>query len=437
MRLRQIALCKLQNKKVLEMKRTRFSQRSAVTVIEVLFATGIAIFGLIGIASLISVAGKQASQSNSATLSQALANQWFGDFVVRGFNISMNWRVYNDQTMPASARFVDFVNSSGSLARGTNSGGFRTAYRHAICIDPLFFSDPSNQTAFAGSFPNTQAYRPGLFPYYQDDLNPLSDPFAPAFYTAAPMNRPRLLRVGLHDPTSTLNTLTTSQVNRLFLSFDDQVVTVANVDDPSTAIDERDPTAPATRRLSPSGNQFSSNGEYSWFATLCPREPIRGESTVGQENLYTMSLVVFKRRDKAFFTPTASGVENLPSGERIAEVSGTGLAMLPTNFVGGSGGRVKLTASLNTSSKLGVGDWIMLSRYQSVGNSVVLRWYRVIGLDAKPIESGTTWSREVSLDGPDWIFDEVVGAPPTVIPTQATLVPNVATVFERVVEIQH
>ncbi len=140
--------------------------RDAVTVIEVLFASGIAIFGLIGIASLISVAGKQASQSNGSTISQALANQWFGDFVVRGFNRSTNWRVFNDQINPAptlDSRFISFVNSA-ALASGTNSGGSRIAFRHAVCIDPLFFNDPSNQTSLLSTFPNSQAYRPGCSP---------------------------------------------------------------------------------------------------------------------------------------------------------------------------------------------------------------------------------------------------------------------------------
>ncbi len=411
------------------------SSRDAVTIIEVLFATGIAIFGLIGIASLIGLAGKQASQSNAATLSQAMANQWFGDFVVRGFNMSPNWRVFNDQITPAptlASRFIAFDNSAG-LTRGTNSGGTRPAYRHAICIDPLFLDDPKNLTELLSSFPNTQAYRPGLFPYYQDDLDPLSDPFTPVFYTSAPQNRPRLLRVGLHDPTSTLTTITSAQVNRLFLSNDDQVVSVANVDDPTTTVDERDRDAPPSRRLATGNepkdflNKFASTGEYSWFATLCPRELLSME-TAKQEYLYTMSLVVVKHRDRVFFKPTTFGADNIPNSERIAYVSGPGGFALPTNFQGGSGGRVQLSASLNTSSKLSTGDWIMLSKYQPIGNSVVVRWYRVIGLDAKPTEAGTTWSREVSLDGPDWIFDAT---------TQATLVHNVVTVFERVVEVQH
>ncbi len=237
----------------------------------------------------------------------------------------------------------------------------------------------------------------------------------------------------MHDPASSLVTLSSAQVNKLFLSFDDQVVTVPNVDDPSTTIDERDPSAPPTRRLGVGGGQFASNGEYSWFATLCPRElvPVNqlgrtpGE-TVKQEYLYTMSLVVTKRRDRMFFKPTASGAELVPAGERIADVTAT------ANFQGGSGGRVLLSGSLGVDNKLSTGDWVMLSRYQSAAGSVVVRWFRVIGLDSKPYEDKATgiWTRNVSLDGPDWVFDPA-------FPTQATLVNNVVTVFERVVEVQH
>ena len=100
------------------MNRFPFKKNAGVTVIEVLFAAGIAVFGLIGIASLIGVAGRQASQANEVAEAQALSNSWYADFVTRGLNDSSQWRWFNDQLGGAYAtKFVAFANggSPGSM----------------------------------------------------------------------------------------------------------------------------------------------------------------------------------------------------------------------------------------------------------------------------------------------------------------------------------
>ena len=47
------------------------------------------------------------------------------------------------------------------------------------------------------------------------------------------------------------------------------------------------------------------------------------------------------------------------------------------------------------------------------------------------ITAGTSWSRSVVLDGPDWVFDFT-----NANPTQATLVSGVVTVVERVIPVR-
>jgi hypothetical protein len=118
------------------------------------------------------------------------------------------------------------------------------------------------------------------------------------------------------------------------------------------------------------------------------------------------------------------GPENKPQGERLLAVTSS------TDFIGGSGGRVVLSASTEVSDKIRIGDWLMLARHQdaTVNRSAVVRWFRVIGMDAEPTLTTTTWSRNVILDGPDWDFSAAN-------PTQATLVPNVVTVLERVIPV--
>src|SRR5690606_8878425 len=116
--------------------------------------------------------------------------------------------------------------------------------------------------------------------------------------------------------------------------------------------------------------QALSNGEYSWFATLCPREITsrNDNSDISYpETMYTLSVVVCKRRDRAFYVPS-SGQQG-PQGERVVAVTSTG------DFKGGSGGRVVLSAAhdpfdpeLDVSDSLRAGDWVMLCKEQVIAS---------------------------------------------------------------------
>lgn len=406
----------------------RTPARRGVTVLEVLFASGIAVFGLVGIASLIAVAGRQASDANSWSEGQSAAQYALSDFVVRGYNNSATWTAFNDQLAgPFPTHFSPYKSIGASLPRGTSVGGFRTANRHAVCIDPYFFSDPTTVENCVSLFSPTQYYRPGLFPYYQDNFNPL-DPSAPLGGNAG-----RLLRVSIQSPSGVPLSAKTS--NRRFQLLDDLAVTS----------DDADKSLAAERVLSylPSGDaaQGLSNGEYSWFATLCPREmslPELADSSFDKtsfpENEFTLSIVVCKRRDRAFFLPVTG--QQGPLGERVVAVTPA------NNFKGGGGGRVRLSASrapldpaLDVSESLRPGEWVMLCREQpfpSGGLGTICRWYRVLTLDIETdISAGTSWSRDVILDGPDWVFDSS-----GTYPTQATLVSGVVTVVERVIPVR-
>ena len=394
--------------------------RPGVTFLEVLFASGIAVFGLIGIASLIAVAGRQASDANSWSEGQSAARYALSDFVVRGYNNSASWAVFNDQINHANLanHFVPYKSMGTSIPRNTNVPGVRTDNRHAVCIDPTFFFDATTADSITVNFPSSQIYRPGLFPYYQDNYNPL-DPANPLTINAA-----RLLRVSVQSHAGTL--IPALVANRQFQLLDDLAITADNTDK----------TLPPERvfRVLSSGatGQGLSNGEYSWFATLCPREitsPYDMTGTNYPENVSTLSVVVCKRRDRAFFVP-ASGQQG-PLGERVVTVISTG------NFKGGSGGRVILSAaydpldpSVDVSDSLRPGDWVMLCKEQTIaagGLMTICRWYRVLTVDAESTINGGAWERNVVLDGPDWAFDAY--------PTQATLVSGVVTVVERVVPV--
>ena len=406
----------------------RTPARRGVTILEVLFASGIAVFGLVGIASLIAVAGRQASDANNWSEGQAAAQNALSDFVVRGYADSTAWLTFDDlitDSFPNHFKNYKTMLSGGtSLARGTSLGGIRTDNRFAVCIDPYFFSDPTTVENVGTEFTNAQAYRPGLFPYFQDNFNPI-DPSTPLGTNAG-----RLLRVGLKKSSSG-GLLSAKAVDRQFQLLDDLAITT----------DDADQTQAPERILSGNAAQGLAKGEFSWLATLCPREisPIEStfDSTAYPENLFTLSIVVCKRRDRAFYIPQrdAGGVQiqQSPLGERVVAVTA------PNDFKGGSGGRVTLSAASDSdnlardiSDSLRPGDWVMLCRESPLagGNLMTIcRWYRVLTLDIDTDVTGGVWSRNVLLDGPDWEFVATY-------PTQATLVSGVVTVVERVIPVR-
>ncbi len=469
--------------------------RRGVTVLEVLFATGIAISGMLGIASLLLMAGRQASQSNRSLETQTLADDWYNEFLTRGMNHPSNWIWYRDFQVPGGGletnaqlkQFQKLQYTGSPLARLTHSTGsrgnqlLRPLGKLSVCIDPSFYSDRAIRATMSAFNEGSSSlwYRPAVFPYYQDGFNPLTDSDYLTTSTSglAWADQPRMLRASLGTTSSIMSE---KQVESMFSSTNE--LTMLLSEDDKTLAPQRGyqfMPVPGSNPVSPMIAKGANSAKYSWMATLSPLE--QADSSV--ESFYTLSLVVMHQRDKLFALPPGAfnertsatpSPEEKPQGERL-----TWVVPLSGDFTGGNGGRVRLIASSGTKDTLGVGDWIMLSKHvsgvldpsMSVNGSPraeaysVYRWYRIIAADADPtvnqlstLVAGTpwngqdpygntltedVWARDVVLDGPDWAFS--ITAPvtnlatgstaPMLSPTSGTLVSGVVAVHERVVEI--
>ena len=79
------------------------------------------------------------------------------------------------------------------------------------------------------------------------------------------------------------------------------------------------------------------------------------------------------------------------------------------------------------------GQWLMLSGTLNSGTAYpidVFRWYRVMAVDDVDVGAGVNAGRlvrNVTLQGPDWN---------TSLTTQATLLNNVVTVYEKTVQLE-
>lgn len=391
-------------------------------MIEVVFAIGVILIGLVGLTAILPLAGHRAQDSLDFDAGASIA-----EAVVR--------IVDSRQLLRANAlRAID----GNALTVGSNVPPF--------CFDPM-----AAATLPASTF---ASYDRSFFPFYNSNHDPLLDPaLASSLTTAGFAGQPRMRRAGLVFP----STITTD-VQRLELSR-----TLVESSDDLTQFRPRDRSKPPVLtglRSVQGGLAYGtsvSSGVYQWFLTVDPDEESRYAS---------MSVVICRSRDFAETFPAAA--VDTPNGnavsERVALVapqyspSPPLSPFAPIGFRGGAGGTVVLLSAGNTVSRLTSNDWIMLSRTVDPSDPIrtqVHRWYRVVSVDREatlvtpnnnseielsagltitvPSSTGrgstSVWAHTVLLDGPDWEFEAPVSSGATSNSlTYATIVNDVVSV---------
>ncbi|MFN7845023.1 MAG: hypothetical protein ACK5YR_08840 [Pirellula sp.] len=526
-------------------------KRSGVTVLEVLFAVGIILVGLVGIAAMVPFAARQASQSYQishglATGANTLAT-FKGDLMVKPsidrpwvlvddyyaknspnlshggwvFSSEPNWvlqaplgatnqsyygsleRLYDGNAARNVSLYryhMDSILSAGELngnARAQVALAQNRALGQGFCIDPYFFAEqlkiPSlgaaDQKVYRGAWGN---FRRSRFPFYDElypvSMNPLEFPRGAEFRT------PRLLRVSFRDsslpialpadPLSRLVWLDKAWIRndpaKLIASGDSRDIN-ANKSEDRTAT-HRQFQLPDDVGNAPAYTQFVKGTEnpsfQSWIVTMTPAEetPIVNPLSLDTPSAtflpameffpedYDVNIIVFGRRNVRDLSGTelersdypafaANGV--VPQSERLAKVN----YMSSESGVSGSF-EIELEAYRNTaadvddpgnvSARVNVGDWIMLSRYVYSNPAAPdrpirekHRWYRIVG-----VTGGDAFPRRVRVAGSpwDWTIHELdhfkrIGTDPPplmnpttlepTVPTVATLLSHVVTVYER------
>ncbi|WP_404306276.1 type IV pilus modification PilV family protein [Neorhodopirellula lusitana] len=426
--------------------RNSHSQRTAVTLVEVLFSIGVIMIGLLGLLSVMPLAGQRAQDSVSFSVGAEVADsvakeiqirRWLNAGGLGDMNNAPKYSIaFDEATNQMSADPLDQVPTVTMPASDLIGG---------ICIDPLYCA---NQ---AGTYTSFASYDDRVFPYYVASHDPLLDPSDTNSASWAPP-MPRLRRVGVIDPSTatipatTIPRLVALEIAReLTQSANDLLVVSTKADQAESA------TLPGLGSGILGYGRRVPTGEYSWIATLVPT----------QSNQYaSLSVAIIRNRvtDIDFpvsapptpVQPDANGVS-----ERVAYVT------YASGFSGGAGGVVHLTASGNTSAELAPNDWLMMSRVLPDGTQAH-RWYRVVAIDADPeelvaysnteLDSGgaalptisgspdrterALWRRRITLDGPDWEFDFTTGqiSDGTFLDnTYVTIVQNVVSVTERLI----
>lgn len=217
-------------------------RRSGVTVLEVLFAIGIATVGLLGVLLIVPLAGMRVTRGTMADNGDRLGRNAIRSFDVFQMRRPLSWAQLTNSAM-------------GTYAAYTGGEGF--------CLDPLCLA---NNAGTAGS-----QYFPAV-------------PDPPYSGATPPTGEAWMKRITLRSvPGGALTSvMSVRQAEQVFMGDDDLVF----------SLPANDRTAPPEQKFSEPGNtktKRQSQGAFSWMATLTPKMGATSD-------LYVLSVVVFHRR---------------------------------------------------------------------------------------------------------------------------------------------
>ena len=424
--------------------------RRGITLMETVFAIGVILTGLLGLAALIPIAADNAkatleldrSISEATSVSAAgVAREMIDlDSIViydkratgsatlsLGYAPSdrpqtLRWKLEVQRTrdmLPLNIttipdQVLGKLDSPGYVHNPLGSG--LTA---GICIDPLGMPALSlvGVTGAYPTFPNTatNAYDYSRFPYYSERHDPLLAPnnVTP---TATSLLSPRMWRATListvHNdgvqPVRQQEMISHHRAREIFTGFAGlEMKGGFENDDPQSLVVRR------TLLNSPAGIQIVdaerlSSADYTWFATLSP--PIDGGATFRQ------SIVVVSKRvspvPRQLGDPLALNDQIFPITEPDENHTRERLTWVGQSigFRGGAGGEVLLYGTQAVVDNINPDEWVMLSRQphrwvpQASGPPVftptgpaVHRWYRVLSVDDPQIGN-----MNAGLNEPNW-----------------------------------
>ncbi len=454
-----------------------------VSLVEVLFAMMIALFGLAGVLAIIPLASRQASDSyqlnhatNGALSASAISSAT--DSILPSDKAP--WIIVDDQV-------AMHTNAADPLQnRHTNAHGIHPYKRvsklddvyvglqflypafnstqklnvvtgQGFCFDPLYVSYVNQQNWIDQGKawdinPGAGIFRPTRFPFFKDLLN--LDTTSGQFSLGS-VATPRLIRV------SSLGSRNIALPFPLGTSAAESMV--SQLGDLVQASIQEDKSYGALREFegADSGMLLSAaaKSDLSWFATLVPRE---SKGTEFPSN-FKVSIVLLSKRDRSFDVPDRTAVvDELPRDERVAFVSAMGaIAQRPESM--GSILNTTFHFDNRSDAELRIGNYVMLSRFviwNAAGGTrpedrkYVHRhfWYRIVGVsdvyDTDLSTGSPQISRDVVLQGQPWDYPDLnnningTGAGLPAVPTNievstiATIMDNVVAVYEYPVDLR-
>lgn len=350
----------------------RLSRRArlGVSLIEVLFAIGILTVGLLGVASVIPLGGREVAEAGKADRMAACGQAVLHDVKVRGFLDPRGWR---------SQAGVPIVrDTSGGTVTSIVLGDSYLLPRGTYVIDPQY-------VAYANSQGISNAH---LFPY------------------------------GTTPPNLGRVTLARSLTSNVVLSFAEAEQLCTWRDDLSFDLPDESDDRPRASVLADMGSNKTdlirwpvrtsdnvpgtptalkahNEGQFSWLLTVTPSGRFTKIGTIEYVQVdhaisYQVSVVVFFNRNLG----SVNDPDLAERGERA--IGSVDFTAVGTGF---GGGDVELTSA--PTGELRKNHWLLIPFDRSSSSPTQYAWYRVVAVDEW---DSTASTRYVTLSGPDWTF---------------------------------
>lgn len=398
-------------------RRRAIIYRMGISLLEVIFAMGVLLVGLLGLAAILPIATNNALQSlnrdraQQAYLNQAAMRSALGvDDVSKMstfFEAVTNGDVFDEQA-DAARRNPNNPNVPPPERYITTPVATTNDLPEAFCVDPWFLTT-ANTLRYAD---NRNYYDRGLFPCYDDHYDPGLSPSSarPAIPTneawsiGSNSNR-RLKRIGISSVTS-------PAFHGALAKDRDTISVVLNPEDKGQA-----PGLFIKRTNSGRRSNSMLSGRYSYMMTV--RRNGTGNVVVFRDRQVTVNPTAdyFNRHNLTPYTALPATESNIPLEQRTYSDERVGYVSYADRIFNGAGGSFEYEISRFVDPTVSVGDWLMLAR-RDYGVRPALNaspsrgelqfaWCQITSVDEEPKLEGDIYRTKVSVRDVSWQFHPI------------------------------
>ena len=388
--------------------------RSGISLLEVIFATGVLLIGLMGLAAVLPVATNNARRSLESDRSKEVFNNQDANRSLRGLDdvslLSSYFRGENSLT--------NFNNKKQAFLSNTPPGEPASVYPSVdvvgisdlppvFCVDPWFLT--AANTVRDDVSPRVNGYDRSLFPCYDDSYDPSQSPSV--------ILNPDVTWSGRRMPRVSISQITSVDYNEFMAKDFDAIRVVLNPDDKSL------PPGLFVKRANDGLTRTSTalTGRYSYLMTM------RNHGRTG-------NIVVFKDRQVVIdpsgdfglndvmqndstlgprhkLTPyTAAPFEqiNQSTDQQTFADERIGWVTYAKNVLRGSGGSFEFKTNPYVDPNVAPGDWVMLLRRNySPGptpRDLDFAWCQVSSVDEPAVLENGFYRSRITVKDVSWIF---------------------------------
>lgn len=397
-------------------------RRSGISLLEVIFATGVLLIGLMGLAAVLPVATNNARRSLESDRSKevfrnqdanrslrglkdvSLLSSYFGgESSLANFNATKQAFLYPSQTpVPTPPGKEPAIYPSFDVATTSDLPS-------VFCIDPWFLTAANTLRDDVNSRLN--GYDRSVFPCYDEQYNPAQSPGSPLQRSAA--------WAGRRMPRVSISSIKSVDYNEVMAKDFDSIQVVLNPDDNSL------PPGLFVKRANDGLTRTSTalSGRYSYLMTM--RRNGTGDVVIFKDRQVVIDPAGDYGLKDVLQQQASSGPRHRLTPYTIAEFEEqknqspdrrafaderVGWVTYAKQVLRGSGGSFEFRTSKYVDPNVQPGDWVMLLRrnYNTSGmRDLEFAWCEVSSVDEPAVLENDTYRSRITVKDVSWLFHPV------------------------------